>query len=107
MPHSFEAEVIKVVRHLRPGEVASYGEIAVEAGFPGAARAVGNVLSRSDGLPWWRVVRADGSLVSPKEKEQARRLKAEGVMVENGKVRASGAESPGFTRRRSPRGARR
>ena len=83
---SFDREVMKSVRRLRPGEVASYGEIAQEAGFPGAARAVGNVLARSEGLPWWRVVRADGSLVSPNEKEQERRLRAEGVQISNGKV---------------------
>ena len=92
-PRAFEREVIEVIRALRPGEVASYGEIAVEAGFPGAARAVGNVLARSEGLPWWRVVRADGRLVSPKEKEQARRLKAEGVSVVNGKVRTGRSDS--------------
>ena len=83
---SFESEVKRVIRGLRSGEVASYGEIAEEAGSPRAARAVGNILGRSDGLPWWRVVRADGSLVSPKDDEQARRLRAEGVEVVNGKV---------------------
>ena len=64
---------------LEPGTCASYGEIAAEAGRPGAARAVGNLLSRTEGLPWWRVVRADGSL--PKQADQARRLRAEGLVV--------------------------
>jgi len=72
---------------LKPGELASYGEIAEEAGFPGAARAVGNILAGSEGLPWWRVIRAGGSLASPKTKEQARRLRAEGVEVANDRVR--------------------
>ena len=31
---------------LEPGEVVSYGEVAEEAGFPGAARAVGNLVDR-------------------------------------------------------------
>ena len=82
----FEEEVIRAIKRLRPGQLASYGEIAEEAGFPGAARAVGGVLSRSEGLPWWRVIRADGSLVSPHEKEQARLLKKEGVRIEGGRV---------------------
>ena len=82
----FEQQVIGRIRRLKPGEVASYGEIAEEAGFPGAARAVGAVLARSSGLPWWRVVRADGRLVAPNEKEQARRLKKEGVTVVRGRV---------------------
>jgi methylated-DNA-protein-cysteine methyltransferase related protein len=89
MTPSFEEAVIATIRRLRPGEVASYGEIAEEAGFKGAARAVGAVLSRSTGLPWWRVVRADGRLVSPKEDEQARLLSQEGVTVVNGRVKAA------------------
>ena len=46
----FEDAVVAVVAALRPGEVATYGEVADEAGFPGAARAVGNVLARSEGV---------------------------------------------------------
>lgn len=67
---------------LRPGEVVTYGEVAAEAGHPGAARAVGNVLRGSDArFPWWRVVAADGRLVPGHEREQAGRLRAEGVAV--------------------------
>ena len=87
---SFESEVTKVIRALRPGEVASYGEIAEEAGFPGAARAVGTLLSRTAGLPWWRVVRADGSLASGHPEEQRKRLEKEGVKVVRGRVVGSG-----------------
>jgi methylated-DNA-protein-cysteine methyltransferase-like protein len=83
---SFETAVIEVIRALRPGEVASYGEIAEEAGFPRAARAVGTLLSRTSGLPWWRVVRADGRLASGKVDEQRRRLEKEGVKVVRGRV---------------------
>lgn len=86
MTTSFETSVIRAIRALKPGDVASYGEIAEEAGFPRAARAVGGLLSRSDGLPWWRVVRADGRLVAPKEREQARLLRKEGVAVVGGRV---------------------
>lgn len=75
------------MRALRPGEVASYGEVAAEAGFPGAARGVGAVLRASEGLPWWRVVRADGRLAAPHVEEQTRRLAAEGVRVVGGRVR--------------------
>jgi alkylated DNA nucleotide flippase Atl1 len=79
-------------------EVATYGEIAAEAGFPGAARAVGNVLARSEGLAWWRVVRADGGLVRSHEKEQARRLRREGVRVVGGRVVATEGRGPGRAR---------
>jgi len=84
----FEERVLEVVRSLRAGEVASYGEVAEEAGAPGAARAVGNLLRRGiDGVPWWRVVRADGTIASRDEREQARRLAADGVVVVDGRVR--------------------
>lgn len=83
----FEAAVRRVLSHLEAGEVTTYGEVAEEAGFPGAARAVGGVLHRSGGtLPWWRVVTASGRLVPGREEEQARRLRAEGVELRRGRV---------------------
>jgi methylated-DNA-protein-cysteine methyltransferase-like protein len=87
-PLSFEAAVDRVLRSLRRGDVVTYGEVAVEAGFPGAARAVGRVLARSGGsYPWWRVVTASGRLVPGHEEEHARRLAAEGVRTNAGRVR--------------------
>lgn len=78
-----------VLRSLRPGDVVAYGEVAAEAGFPGAARAVGRLLATSDGaFPWWRVVTASGRLAPGKEDDQAARLRAEGVAVVDGRVRA-------------------
>jgi methylated-DNA-protein-cysteine methyltransferase-like protein len=81
-----EDAVVAVLRSLRPGEVVTYGEVAAEAGYPGRARAVGNILARVDGLPWWRVVNAAGRLVPDAEAEQARLLAAEGVAVRDGRV---------------------
>jgi methylated-DNA-protein-cysteine methyltransferase-like protein len=93
----FEGRVRRVIAALHPGEVATYGEIAEEAGYPGAARAVGTVLARSEGLPWWRVVTSKGRLVPGHEAAQARKLSAEGVAVRRGHVwgkgRASGRRS--------------
>ena len=84
-----------VLRSLGPGEVVTYGEVALEAGYPGRARAVGRILSTGDGeLPWWRVVNASGRLVPGHEDEQARRLAAEGVAVRDGRVRRPGATPP-------------
>jgi methylated-DNA-protein-cysteine methyltransferase-like protein len=82
----FEERVTATILRLRPGEVSTYSEVAEEAGFPGAARAVGGVLSRSEGLPWWRVVTVSGRLVPGHEAEQAERLRGEGVMVAGGRV---------------------
>ena len=86
----FESQVIEVVGSLRAGEVTTYGEVAAEAGFPGAARAVGNLLRSSSGLPWWRVVAADGRLVPGAEQEHRERLRSEGVpLTRSGKVAPS------------------
>jgi len=103
MSSGFEERVRAVIARLRPGEIVTYGEVAEEAGYPGAARAVGNVLARSDGLPWWRVVSSTGRLVPGHERAQAERLRSEGVNVVRGRVR------PGRTivrhRTRRPKGA--
>ena len=82
----FVDAVIEVLNASKPGEVMTYGEVAEEAGFPGAARAVGNVLRRVDGLPWWRVVNANGRLAPGNEARQAEILRSEEVIVRNGKV---------------------
>jgi len=79
--------VRRVIRDLRRGEVVSYGEVARRAGYPRAARAVGNVLARGTGLPWWRVVRASGELAAGHRDEQARRLRREGIAIRDGRVR--------------------
>jgi len=98
---SFEHRVLRVLRSLVPGEVVTYGEVAHEAGFPGAARAVGNYLRMTDeDVPWWRVVTSTGRLVPGFEQEHARRLRAEGVAVADGHVsgfrgsRRSGGATP-------------
>jgi methylated-DNA-protein-cysteine methyltransferase-like protein len=82
----FERAVVSVLRGTEPGDVLSYGDVAAEAGYPGAARAVGNVLARTEGLPWWRVVSASGRLIPHNPAEQARRLAEEGVVCRHGRV---------------------
>jgi methylated-DNA-protein-cysteine methyltransferase related protein len=82
----FEDAVERVLLALRPGELVTYGEVAEEAGYPGRARAVGNILARTNGLPWWRVVNSQGRLVPGHEAEHERRLRAEGVALKNGRA---------------------
>lgn len=82
----FDVEVAKVVRAIPRGAVLSYGDVARRAGAPRAARAVARALSRQHGLPWWRVIRADGTLAEAVADEQARLLRAEGVTVEGKRV---------------------
>jgi methylated-DNA-protein-cysteine methyltransferase related protein len=84
----FTDRVRTVVAGVPAGTVVTYGEVAAEAGRPGAARAVGRVLhEHGRDLPWWRVVTATGRLVPGLEQDHARRLAAEGVRCRDGRVR--------------------
>lgn len=86
---AFAERVRAAIRGLPRGTVVTYGDVAEEVGSPGAGRAVGRILARTDGLPWWRVVTTTGRLVPGHEAEHARRLRAEGVRVERGRVAPS------------------
>ena len=83
----FEDAVVDVLMRLERGDVVTYGEVAAEAGHPGAARAVGSLLRTCGGdVPWWRVVGAGGHLRSPNPAKQARLLTDDGVLVVNNRV---------------------
>ncbi len=76
------ADLLAQVRRVPRGKVATYGDIAYAAGYPGAARQVAWALhTSSNGLPWHRIVGADGKILLPGEGgfEQRMRLRAEGV----------------------------
>src|SRR5215467_10579098 len=82
-----------VVCAIPRGQVATYGTVARAAGLPGRARQAGfalRVAPEDLNLPWHRVVGAGGRIAFPvatrAHKEQARRLRAEGVAVKNGRV---------------------
>jgi len=81
--------VIELVRRLPPGRVTTYGDLT-----PGAPRRAGAVLSRchEPGVPWQRVVRADGSLA--KGERQRRLLEAEGVPFRGARVDMRAAWMP-------------
>ncbi len=72
--HDLEAEILRRVRSIPPGFVATYGDLC-----PEAPRRAGAVMASNDdpGLPWHRVVRSDGSLAVGER--QRRLLEAEGV----------------------------
>jgi alkylated DNA nucleotide flippase Atl1 len=76
-----ELEVLARVREIPEGFVSTYGDVS-----PGSPRFAGAVLFECDDpdLPWWRVVRADGSLA--KGPRQRRLLIAEGVPFRGDKV---------------------
>jgi methylated-DNA-protein-cysteine methyltransferase-like protein len=85
-----ERQIVDVIRALSPGEVVTYGDIAEDAGHPRQSRLVGRILATTtEDLPWWRVVDATGRLVPGGERRQAALLRAEGVTVRDGRVRAA------------------
>jgi alkylated DNA nucleotide flippase Atl1 len=73
-------EILARVSRIPPGYVRTYGDVS-----PGAPRAAGAALHRAgDEVPWWRVVRADGSLA--KGTRQAVLLRDEGVPFRGARV---------------------
>lgn len=91
----FQRAVVEVVAALGPGEVVTYGEVAVESGHPGSAQAVANVLRRVPGLAWWRVVPSSGRLYRTHAPTQRPLLEAEGVAVaDDRRIEPASPEAP-------------
>jgi len=86
---SHALEVLARVREIPVGFVRTYGDVS-----PGAPRFAGSILFECDDpdLPWWRVVRADGSLA--KGDRQRERLLAEGVPFRGERVDMGAARLP-------------
>ena len=79
-------EVAKIPR----GKLSTYGDVARRAGFPGRPRQVGmtlKALPEGSKLPWHRVVNALGYVPTRGRwwgvLEQIRRLRAEGIAVDD------------------------
>lgn len=81
--------MLHAVREIPAGFVRTYGDVS-----PGSPRFAGAVLFECDepDLPWWRVVRADGSLA--KGDRQRQRLVAEGVPFRGARVDMNAAHLP-------------
>ena len=93
---SFEQRAWGYVREVLCGCVVTYGDVAEAAGDRNAAQSAGNAMAKAYAenmdVPWWRVVKKDGS-ISPgppgdqRPAEQRKRLEAEGVtFMTNGRV---------------------
>jgi methylated-DNA-protein-cysteine methyltransferase-like protein len=74
MPTASHQAILDRIAAIPEGFVRTYGDLS-----PGAPRLTGTILRTADApeLPWWRVVRADGSLA--KGDRQRRLLFDEGV----------------------------
>ena len=88
----FHAQVHALVRTLPPGCVVTYGDVGAALGSKNVARQVGYAMAAlptGSEVPWWRVVAANGRLAragTAMAREQARRLRAEGLATKNGRV---------------------
>lgn len=85
--------VWQVVRGIPRGHVLTYGEVARLAGMSRAARMVSQAMRRaprSQKLPWYRVINAQGKISipqdSPYHQRQKELLESEGVVFLNGKI---------------------
>lgn len=82
-----------IVAMIPRGRVSTYGDVARAAGLARGARQAGYALRVSPPelhLPWHRVLGAGGRIVFPSRsrpyREQARRLRSEGIAVHAGRV---------------------
>lgn len=85
-PDTFQQRIWQIVAAIPAGRVTTYGDVALLAGSPRAARQVGGVLSRlpeGTNLPWHRVVNRHGtiSLQGDRLLRQRDALEAEGIEV--------------------------
>ena len=86
----FASRVLDVAESIPPGRVMSYGDIAEYVG-EGGPRQVGRVMALwGGGVPWWRVVHADGSLLAGHEREALRHYRSEGTPMRRGADGAPG-----------------
>ena len=87
----FRVRVLRAVRRIPVGRVATYGDVAEWAGRPRAWRAVGNILRdcHDAGTPCHRVIGANGALGGYGGNLQLKRelLRAEGLEVGPSRVR--------------------
>ena len=91
---NFFNDVYEVVKLVPPGRVTSYGAIAVYLGTKGSARMVGWAMNAShtlDDVPAHRVVNRSGLLTGRHHFQtptiMQEMLEAEGVIIENDKVK--------------------
>ena len=83
-----EFRVLQRIRATPPGFVRTYGDVS-----PGAPRFAGTVLaSTTEDVPWWRIVRADGTLA--KGARQRALLDEEGVPFVGERVDLKSARLP-------------
>ena len=103
MPNMFQL-ILRQVRRIPKGKVATYGDVAYAAGFPGSARQVAWALHGSSGVPWQRVVGSGGKILLTGEHgfEQRMRLESEGVAFHGLRVDMKSHHHSFFSSKKKP-----
>ena len=84
-PADVDEAVYDAVERIPPGRVSTYGAIGRLVGV--GPRRVARALSSGGGaVPWFRVLRADGTAAEPVRARQLELLAAEGVPARDGRV---------------------
>ncbi len=82
-PEEYAEHVLRCVERVPRGRVTTYGAVAEVVGAVlggGGPRQVGSVMASYGGpVPWWRVVRADGSLPPSHDAEARQHYLEEGT----------------------------
>jgi len=102
----YEEAIRRTILAIPRGKVATYGQVAAEAGFSGYHRQVAQVLGRAHGsLPWQRVLGAGGEIKVSRAEEQEQRflLEMEGVKFRGRRVDMNAHQWEGFPRKRPMR----
>ena len=87
LPTPYAEAVLDLVARIPSGQVMAYGDVAAALQRGGGPRQVGTVMARfGSGVPWHRVVRADGSPAAGHEAEALRRHHAEGTPLRGSRV---------------------
>jgi alkylated DNA nucleotide flippase Atl1 len=85
-PTEYAERVLDVVEKIPPGRVMAYGDIAEYLG-EGGPRQVGRVMALWGGaVPWWRVIRSDGSLPTCHAQNARSHYLAEGTPLRGERV---------------------
>ncbi|MEU6705315.1 MGMT family protein [Streptomyces wuyuanensis] len=86
----YAERVLEVAEHIPPGRVMTYGDVAEWLG-EGGPRQVGRVMALYGGsVPWWRVVRSDGTLLSGHEPSALQHYRTEGTPLRQAPPGAEG-----------------
>ncbi|RPK91552.1 MULTISPECIES: MGMT family protein [Streptomyces] len=87
---AYAERVLDVADLIPPGRVMTYGDIAEWLG-EGGPRQVGRVMALyGSAVPWWRVVRADGTLLPAHELRALDHYRAEGTPLREASRQAEG-----------------